>query len=459
MSISRALAKFIAETKYEDIPAYVIETQKKSIIDAIGITLGASGLGYGCQEFVEMAEEMSAGGDGEATVIGFNKKLPAVMAAFANGAMAHSLDFGDTQMEAQVHSNSSSFPAALALAEMLDGVDGKKLLTALVVGSEVSCRVSAASNVELNKYGFYPPTIYSSYGATAAACKMLDLTEDQIVSALSFNLCQTTCSSELINSNETVIRSVRESFSARNGIVSALAAKKGLKGFAEPLEGKYGFYHAYTRGDWDEAKAIDKLGEYWYAGTLYFKLWPSCAGTHPAIKGILQVINEKGVQPVDMEHIHVVVSERCRMLVEPDADRKAPTTSIIGKFSIPYSASVAAVKGNVGLGDFMPEAFKDEAVLSMAQKFTYEVNEDWGVDKAMCMDITVDTTQGEKVSLHMEDDPADVEETSMEQLVAKMKLAAAFALYPKSDEELDAIVAAVQKLDEMENILELTKLL
>ena len=100
MNLSMRLAEFIAGPDYAAIPASVIENQKKSIMDAVSITYGASTLGDGCRQMVKIAEDLSAGGRGEATVIGFEKKLPAVWAAFANAAMAHSLDFGDTHQKA-----------------------------------------------------------------------------------------------------------------------------------------------------------------------------------------------------------------------------------------------------------------------------------------------------------------------------------------------------------------------
>ena len=131
MNFSKKLAEFVVNTHFDDIPQYVIETQKKSVLDAVGITLGAATLGDGCQACVELATENSYGAKGDATVIGFNRKLPAPWAAFANASMAHSLDFGDTQMHAIVHSNASTFPAALAIAERLGNVDGKTLLAAL----------------------------------------------------------------------------------------------------------------------------------------------------------------------------------------------------------------------------------------------------------------------------------------------------------------------------------------
>ena len=97
MDLSKRLAEFVAGTEYEDIPRSVIENQKKSVMDAVGITYGASTLGDGCREMVKIAEDLAAGGRPEATVIGFQKKLPAAWAAFANAALAHSLDLSRPQ--------------------------------------------------------------------------------------------------------------------------------------------------------------------------------------------------------------------------------------------------------------------------------------------------------------------------------------------------------------------------
>ena len=75
MNISRKLAEFVVNTGFEDIPAEVIDVEKKSILDNIAIISGGA-YGDGCREFVEFAEEAAAGGRGEATVLGYNKKLP-----------------------------------------------------------------------------------------------------------------------------------------------------------------------------------------------------------------------------------------------------------------------------------------------------------------------------------------------------------------------------------------------
>ena len=61
-TMTERLAEFVTELTYEQIPEHVIETQKKSVLDTLGITYGALPLGNGCQAMIGLAEECAAGG-------------------------------------------------------------------------------------------------------------------------------------------------------------------------------------------------------------------------------------------------------------------------------------------------------------------------------------------------------------------------------------------------------------
>jgi 2-methylcitrate dehydratase PrpD len=126
MSVSVLLSKHISDTKYDNIPTSAVEVAKKSLLDALGVMIAASSLGEGCKEIVKLASE--GGGKKESTVIGFNLKLPMVMAAFANGSMAHAIDFEDVHDGALVHPNAATIPAALSVAESLGNISGRSLL-------------------------------------------------------------------------------------------------------------------------------------------------------------------------------------------------------------------------------------------------------------------------------------------------------------------------------------------
>jgi len=142
MKESLLIAEYLSGLRYEDITDKAVEMSKRSLLDGLGVIIAATTLAQECRPFVSMA--LSAGGKEESTVIGFGLKRPSFMAAFANAAMSHALDFEDTYDEALVHPNAASIPAALAVGEALGGVRGKEFITALVAGSDVTSRLMAS---------------------------------------------------------------------------------------------------------------------------------------------------------------------------------------------------------------------------------------------------------------------------------------------------------------------------
>ena len=460
--VSLKLAEFAVNTKTEDIPEEVMAVQKKSIMDAIAVTLGASGIGEGCREFVDYAKEAAAGGKGEATVIGCGIKLPVVLAAFANGSMAHSLDFSDTQAMHTFHSNESTFAAAISVADYLGGVSGRDLIAAMVIGSEVACRVASGilDKRKLPEQGWFMPSILVVYGATAAAGRLLGLNARQMVDAFSFTLCQAMCSSELMNSGDSVMRSVREAFMARSAVTSALIAKRNMKGFDAPFEGKMGFYHAFIRDEVDLNRVTKDLGSVWQAKELCFKLWPSCLGTHSTIDAMLQLVKENGIKPEEIEGVHVKVASVNQMLLEPEASRKAPESVINAKFSIPYTAAVAAVRHRLTLEDFDYESLHDPLIRSVASKFTYDTDDGWApAGYNLRSQLTVKTARGDfyrEVTWpygHVKNPCTD------EELGGKIYTCARHSRVPVSEDRVKELVATVARLDELSDVRELTALL
>ena len=459
MNISKKLAEFVADTEYADIPPEVIENQKKSIMDGLAITFGAGAMGDGCREMIRIAEDLSGHGDPEATVIGFDKKLPAAWAAFANAAMAHSLDFGDTHQKSTIHSNSSSLPAALAVAERLGNISGKELLAALVLGSETAIRIAMAADVNSTEDGFYPPTIYSSYGAVAAVAKLLRLSAEQIVAAFSFNLCQTFCSSELVNNKKTAVRSVREAFTARNAIVSCYMARENMTGFEDPLEGKLGFYHTFLHDRYTPERALEGLGSHYEAAELTYKAWPCCFGTHSPITAARQMLAEGLFTPEEIRHIQVYIGAQNRILFEPLSERRNPESAIIGKFSIPFTLAEFILHGNVTLGSFSKENLYNEAVRELAAKVDYTYMEDWQRGKETCSKLVVETDHGsferlETMPLGTPDNPMD--DKAFEQ---KFFSCARLAVNGKTEEDIRKLKEEILRLDTCTDIREFTRLL
>ena len=462
MDISRKLAEFVENLKFEDIPQHVIDVEKQSIIDNIAIITGGAD-GDGCRELIEYAEEASAGGKGEATVLGFNKKLPAIWAAFSNASMVMALDFSDTSSTVVIHPNTSTFTVSLALSEKLGGISGKDFITAMVAGSEVATRISkAALPSRFAMYGFYMPPVFTSFGATAAVCKLLKLSADQIINAWSINLSQYTCSSELINNKETPIRSIRESFGAKSALSSAFLAKKGIKGYKDPFEGKQGFYKAYFQGDYDPKPVLKDLGKDFEAGKLIFKPLPCCMGNHGVINAAINIMKEHNIKPEDITALKAEIPTIARLVCEPHEDKIAPKNAINAKYSMPFTVAIAIIDGKITLKSFDDENIKRPDVLALASKFTYKLNSDWEKDPDMKTGgaLTIETKDG-KIYYSLVSKTLGNPENPMTEEQFKEKFFSCMdkAAFPKNHKQQEDIFSKLNELEKIADMRDLAAML
>lgn len=364
-AISDAICAHVAGARFHALPAATVEAAKRVLLDATGVMLGASGMAPEARPFIELA---AGQGSGPGTILGTGRTASAPLAALANGAMAHALDYEDAFDLAPGHPNASLVPALLALAQAEGGVDGRRFLTALAVGGDLACRIGLAVGSALDAGGWYPPPIVAGMGAVAGAANLLGLDADGVRDALSLMLCQTTMPGEIKHSARTELRAVREAFPAQAAVTSALLARSRVAGFEEPLEGRAGFFALFARGDYDPAPLLEELGQRWWMEHLTFKPWPSCRGTHATIELALMLRAEHGFSADDIAEIHVGIDSLQRMLIEPLARKQAPTTAIDAKFSVPYCVAIAMVRGAVDLDSFSSDMLRDPAVLQLAAK-------------------------------------------------------------------------------------------
>src|SRR5579863_4092662 len=85
--LTKSVAEFIVHTKYEDIPANVIELGKKTILDGFGLALAGSVSVSG--PILRRYLDTIGLAPGKASVIGTNMKVSPRFAALANGIAIH----------------------------------------------------------------------------------------------------------------------------------------------------------------------------------------------------------------------------------------------------------------------------------------------------------------------------------------------------------------------------------
>src|SRR6476660_4399695 len=153
------LASYVANLKFEDIPREVLERAKVLTLDFLGSAIRARRDAESTPSLLKMLEALALDGKGESTVFGDAKTWTPAVAALLNGALGHSLDFDDTHADSSLHPSAPVVPAAFAVGETV-GVSGRDVLTAIVAGYEVCCRLGNALDPTSHYARGFHPTAY-----------------------------------------------------------------------------------------------------------------------------------------------------------------------------------------------------------------------------------------------------------------------------------------------------------
>lgn len=365
MSLSLELAERLQALAFQDLPAQAVHATTLSLADALCVMLAAAELEPAAAPFHRHA---LSGGPGPATLLAGGTAGPS-LAALANGALSHALDFEDTYDAVGLHPNAVVIPAALALAEA-ESASGADLLLAIATGCDITCRIGDALAADPAARGWYHPPMIAAAGAAFGASRLLALTPAQTVSAVSLTLCQFSLTDELKRSPTSDLRAVRDGFAARAVVEACLLARAGVRGVDAPLEGKSGLL-AMLSGHGPAGDMPTDFVSAFRGTEVTFKHWPSCRGTHPYI-ALAMELRDRHIHAGDIASLSLSVRQPDDMLLRPEDDRKRPTTMVGAKFSIPFCFGLAIHRGRVDIEGFEAEARADEAILSMAARVSLD---------------------------------------------------------------------------------------
>ncbi|CAN5407120.1 hypothetical protein BH09PSE4_BH09PSE4_03160 [soil metagenome] len=443
--LSLLIAEHVAEFSADALPPAALHAAKRALLDGVGVMLAASGTSPEVAPFIDYA---AANGAGNAAILGTGLTTNAAMAAFANGAMGHALDFEDAFDAAPSHPNASLLPAALAIAQTGGPVSGRELLAAIAIGCDLVCRLGLSLRREMEAGGWYPPPILGAFGAVAAAARLRRLSAQQTLDAFSLTLCQATMPGEIKYSRDTVIRAVRESFPAQAAVQSSALAAAGVRGFEAPFDGKAGFFRLFADGQYDPETIVDQLGKTFWIEQLSFKLWPACRGAHAYIEAAQALRDAHDIDSAEIISIVAIGGDVQRMLVEPPERKAAPSTVIDAKFSIPFTVAAALVDDEVTLDSFDATSLADPRKRAVAARVRFVVRPDWGRDRAASGGLEIELSDGRRFE-HWVDVAAGHASRPIDDnaLSAKFHRCARRARRPMDASEIDRLAAAVWSLE------------
>jgi 2-methylcitrate dehydratase PrpD len=360
--VGHDLAAFAAGVEYATLPASAVEGAKKTILDALGVILAASGTEPAVRGVVDLVRE--SGGRPESTVLGFGGKVPAIMAAFANGAMAHCLNYDDQTPWGQ-HSSTSIVPAAFAVAERRGGVSGQDMIAAVAAGQDIFARLRC--NVGWRQ-DWNLSTVMGVFAATATAGRLLGLSRRQMINAWGVASMQSGGVMELVTALGSELSGMYAGFSAKGAVVAALLAEKGITGVEALFEGRYGFFNTYFDGRYDRDKMLEDLGADYKGALTLYKPWAAVGTAHSHIHATIDLVTQQDLDVDEIDEFRVYVGDCHEILCTPLAARRAPATLLDARFSLPFLVAVAAVRRELRVSDFTADTLTDPRVLAVARK-------------------------------------------------------------------------------------------
>jgi len=462
VTLAQKLARFAADTSFEQLPAEVVDSVQLRVLDTLGICLASTsfGLGDGVSQLVDCW-----GGIQESNLVGGGTlRYPAPNAALVNGTLAHSLDFDDTHLPSVLHPSASIVPAVLAMSEAY-GATGADAMAAIAVGIELTVRVGMGGylaeegNVFFER-GWHATSICGTLGAAAAGARLLGLGANGVLNALGIAASMGAGVIEANRSGGTIKR-LHCGWAAHAGLSAALLARHGYTGPATILEGRFGFFNAFLDGHFDPDAVVDGLGDRWEVPGIYFKPYPANHYTHAGIDAALSLRGE-----IDLARIERIelgsAAAALRTIGEPRDEKTRPRSGYHAQFSGPFTVA-AALLGGGGLGvwydDFSDGRAQDPLVLALAARVETFVDPE--CDRIFPREfpavLRVHLTDGQVVErrvMHNRGGPANP--LSESELLRKFRLNAERVLSPSAAEQVASAVVDLRQAPSVRPVLEAT---
>jgi 2-methylcitrate dehydratase PrpD len=345
-------------------PAEARAGAARALLDTVGVTF--AGASQPAARTVQRVIE--ADGSGPCRVLGTKLAASPGNAALANGTAAHALDYDDMCFVSLAHPSAPLVSAALAAADAA-GATGPALLDAYVIGFELEGRLGRAMNPRHYQRGWHCTSTLGTIGAAAVAARLLGLDANAAGHALAIAASE---ASGLKENFGTMVKPLHAGLAARNGVLAAQLAKAGMTASAAAIEGPQGFLSAMDSSQPSLADVVADLGTRWEIldTGITVKLYPSCAGTHPALDALLDLKRRERFAGDDVDGVEIGVDPIVPTILIYDR----PSSGLEGKFSMPFCAAAALVHGHVGLETFDAAQIADPAVVAMQARVTMRID-------------------------------------------------------------------------------------
>jgi 2-methylcitrate dehydratase len=335
-TVAETLADFALKLRYEDLPADVIRTVKRTILDTIGCAIG----GYDAEPSRiarRLASRVSA--TPAATVLCSGDKTSHDLAVFANGVMIRYLDFNDGYITPKGGGHPSDSIAALLSSAEIAGSSGRDLILATALSYEIFCKV--ADVLDTRGLGLDQSTMLG-LASLVGASRLMGLSKEQIVHAIGTTVGGNTA----INQGRVGTLSNWKDFASaeasRKAIFSAQLAQAGMTGPYQVFEGRLGFFNTISH----HAFTLPPLGEPFGIRKAFTKRFPLGQYSQTVAEGAAQV-RSVFASADEIDEVNIRVSRNAIKVMADSPDKWRPQSHETADHSMPYAAAVVLMFGTI----------------------------------------------------------------------------------------------------------------
>ena len=439
-----ALAKFAAETRWEDIPAPVQRQTKLVLLDTLGVILAGSVRPEVAQLRVRMAATAGTG----ATVYarGWPTHDPRT-AALLNGIAGRAIELCEGLRLVSGQAAMQILPGILSVGEHARA-NGKELLAALVLGYDVAARLGMA---------FTPRPLAHQNGqamllaAAAAGARMRGLDAAGVSRAMRIAAVLMMTPSYTNTGAGATALNIAGGMSGFAGALAPDLALAGIEAQENAIEEALG----QLVGDgFKPDHLLDELGTRWEIMRNYFRIYACCNPIHPALDVLKAALAELRPRAEEIERIEFATYRFASVMRNPH-----PPNYFASKYSLPHAAAVMAVRGKAEHSDIDDSALLDPVISALRQRV--QVAEDPAMSalapRLRPARVTVTLKDGRKATHTCESHEGDFNQPFAESVLrSKFRVLAGHVLTPEGVAQIEQ---AIDRCEEWNSVAEFTALL
>ena len=348
-----ALAQFVAQTQWEDIPEPVRRHTKLVLLDTLGVILA----GAERPEVRELRDALAGTAGTGATVFapGWPMHDPRT-AALLNGIAGRSIELCEGLRFVSGQAAMQALPGVLAIGEHL-GSSGRDMLAAFVLGYDVAARLAS---------GFTPRPLAHQNGqvsllaAAAAGARLHGFDAAGISRSMRI---ATTLLLTPSYTNAVAGATALNVAGGMSGFAAALAPELAHAGFEAQEDAIEQALGDLVGAGFTAEHLTEDLGTVWHITRNYFRLYACCNPIHPALDCLQEALAVLQPRPDQIERIDVATYRFASVMRNLD-----PPNYFGSKYSLPHAAAAMAVRGSAGYAELDDAALEDPVIIGLRHR-------------------------------------------------------------------------------------------